>query len=195
MTIIARPGEAKRPPSEGSAAIWFSTYKAGEGKLMRMRTTFALGAVLGAAALLAAGCGGAKVQGFKAKAGGVAGAQHVLKGTTVKTAKVKGLGTVLVNAKGFVLYVFAPDKHKKVTCKGSCAVVWPPLKASGKPTAGGSAKSSLLGLDGKVVTYAHWPLYTYVADTKPGEASGQDTNLNGGYWYVISPAGKVIKKP
>jgi predicted lipoprotein with Yx(FWY)xxD motif len=112
---------------------------------------------------------------------------------------VKGLGTVLVNAKGFVLYVFAPDKAAKVTCKSSCAAIWPPLKVSGKETAGGSAKASLLGSDknpsgGKVVTYAKWPLYTYVADTKAGEASGQDIKLNGGYWYVISPSGKVIKK-
>lgn len=157
-----------------------------------MRRVIAFAAALGAVALLAAGCGGS-VQGFRAKTGAVAGARHVLKTTTVKTANVKKLGTVLVNSKGFVLYIFARDKHKKVTCKGTCAAVWPPLKVSGKPTAGGKAKKSLLGKDGTVVTYAHWPLYTYVADTKPGEASGQATNLNGGLWYVISPSGKVIK--
>jgi hypothetical protein len=32
-----------------------------------------------------------------------------------------------------------------------------------------------------------------VADTKPGVATGQALNLNGGLWYVLSPAGKVIK--
>ncbi|HLX31672.1 MAG TPA: hypothetical protein VKR79_02765 [Gaiellaceae bacterium] len=160
-----------------------------------MRKPLLLAAALVAVALLAAGCGSAKVQGFKAQTGGVAGAQHVLKGTTIKTAKVNGLGTILVNGKGFVLYTFAPDKAKKVTCKGSCAAVWPPLKVkkATKPTCTGCSSKGLLGLDGQVVTYAHWPLYTYVADTKAGEASGQDTNLNGGYWYVISSAGKVIK--
>lgn len=164
-----------------------------------MRKPLVLAAALAAVALLAAGCGAARVAGFHARAGGVAGARHTLRGATVKTAKVKGLGTVLVNSKGFVLYVFAPDKHKRVACSASCQAVWPPLKVSGKSTAGGSAKASLLGADknplgGKVVTYAHWPLYTYVADTKPGQASGQDTNSTGGYWYVISPAGKIIKK-
>jgi predicted lipoprotein with Yx(FWY)xxD motif len=145
-----------------------------------MRKVLLLAVALGASILLS---------GASVAAGGIASS------TTVKTAKVKHLGTVLVNAKGFVLYVFAPDKHKRVTCKGSCAAVWPPLKVKKgqKPTAGGSATKSLLGVDGTVVTYNHWPLYTYVADTKPGEASGQDTNLNGGYWYVISPTGKVIK--
>jgi hypothetical protein len=49
---------------------------------------------------------------------------------------------------------------------------------------------------GAWVTYAHWPLYTYVSDTAPGQASGQALNLNGGLWYVISPSGKLItKKP
>jgi predicted lipoprotein with Yx(FWY)xxD motif len=45
---------------------------------------------------------------------------------------------------------------------------------------------------GRVVTYDGWPLYTYVADTKPGDAIGQATYLNGGYWYVLSPSGAVI---
>jgi len=121
-------------------------------------------------------------------------------GTKVSVASVDGLGPVLVNSEGKVLYTFVPDNAKKVTCVGACAVVWPPLKLSGSTAAGsGSVKASLLGSDsnpsgGKVVTYAGWPLYTYVADTGPGTASGQAKNLNGGLWYVISPAGTVIKK-
>jgi predicted lipoprotein with Yx(FWY)xxD motif len=39
------------------------------------------------------------------------------------------------------------------------------------------------------VTYNRWPLYTYVSDTAPGEATGQALNLNGGPWYVIRPSG------
>jgi predicted lipoprotein with Yx(FWY)xxD motif len=121
-------------------------------------------------------------------------------GTKVSTASVDGLGPVLVNAQGRVLYTFVPDNAKKVTCVGACAAVWPPLKLSGsKATGSGSVKASLLGSDpnpsgGSVVTYAGWPLYTYVADTGPGKASGQAINLNGGLWYVISPSGTVIKK-
>jgi predicted lipoprotein with Yx(FWY)xxD motif len=44
------------------------------------------------------------------------------------------------------------------------------------------------------VTYNHWPLYTYVTDTKPGQTTGQGVNNSGGKWYVLSPSGKVIKK-
>ena len=133
--------------------------------------------------------------------GGVASARHLTKGATVQTRKISGLGTVLVNSRGLTLYMFAPDKQKRVTCKGQCAVIWPPLKlkAGQKPTAGGAARKALLGSDpnpsgGRVVTYNHWPLYTYISDSKPGQAKGQAIKLNGGYWYVLSPAGKVIKK-
>ena len=123
--------------------------------------------------------------------------------TTVKiSAKtIPGLGPVLVNSDGRTLYTFAPDKAKKVTCVDGCASVWPPvmLAAGAKAVGSGAVKASLLGSDpdpsgGKVVTYAGWPLYAYVADTAPGAHAGQALNLNGGLWYVISPSGKVITK-
>jgi predicted lipoprotein with Yx(FWY)xxD motif len=131
-----------------------------------------------------------------------AGARHVAKAPTVQTKKIKGLGVVLVNSRGLTLYMFVRDKQKKVTCKSpSCVAAWPPLKLKKgqKPTAGGAAKKSLLGSDpnpngGRVVTYNRWPLYTYVADSKPGQATGQALDLNGGLWYVLSPSGKIIKK-
>ncbi len=132
---------------------------------------------------------------------GVASARHATKSATVTTKKIKKLGAILVNSRGRTLYMFVPDHQKKVTCKGKCATYWPPLKVKKgqKPTAGGAAKKNLLGSDknpsgGRVVTYNRWPLYTYIADSKPGQVNGQAINLNGGFWYVLSPAGKVIKK-
>jgi predicted lipoprotein with Yx(FWY)xxD motif len=68
------------------------------------------------------------------------------------------------------------------------------VKSGQKPTAGGAAKKGLLGLDGRVVTYNRWPLYTYITDHKPGQATGQGINNSGGKWYVLSPLGQVIKK-
>jgi predicted lipoprotein with Yx(FWY)xxD motif len=117
---------------------------------------------------------------------------------TISTAKVAGLGTILVNTQGHTLYMFVPDNKRRVTCVGSCAALWPPLKISGStPSAGGTAKSSLIGSDpdpsgGRVATYAGWPLYTYLPDSKPGEATGQALNANGGFWYVLSPSGAVV---
>jgi predicted lipoprotein with Yx(FWY)xxD motif len=157
---------------------------------------FAL-AMLGMLALIAAGCGGSSMS--APSRSGVAGAQHSTSSAAVTTRKVKGLGVVLVNAKGRTLYTFAKDQRRHVTCTGSCATFWPPLKWKGtaKPKAGGSAKSTLLGLDmspagGDVVTYDKWPLYTYTGDSAAGQANGQATNLNGGKWYVITPKGARI---
>jgi predicted lipoprotein with Yx(FWY)xxD motif len=128
-----------------------------------------------------------------------AATRHSTSSVAVMTRKVKGLGVVLVNAKGRTLYTFAKDQRRHVTCTGSCASFWPPLKwkSTAKPKAGGSAKSKLLGLDmspagGEVVTYNKWPLYTFVEDKAAGQAKGQGQNLNGGKWYVISPKGARI---
>jgi predicted lipoprotein with Yx(FWY)xxD motif len=123
-------------------------------------------------------------------------------GPTVKvsSATVSSLGPALVNAQGHTLYIFEPDRATKVTCVGSCAAVWPPVKLEGsaQPAAAGAVKASLLGSapdpeGGRVITYHGWPLYTYVADSGPGTATGQALNLNGGLWYVIAPSGEVHK--
>jgi predicted lipoprotein with Yx(FWY)xxD motif len=124
-------------------------------------------------------------------------------GVKITSAAIPGLGPVLVNAQGRTLYIFVPDKHSKVTCVSACAAIWPPafVPSGQKPVAAGSVKQSLLASDpdpagGQVITYAGWPLYTYVPDSSAGQHTGQALNLNGGLWYVISPAGTVItKKP
>ena len=158
-------------------------------------------ALLAAIGLVAAGCGGGS-SASSAPKNGVAGAQHAAGSAAVLTRKVKGLGVVLVKPNGRTLYVFMKDAHRHVTClkANGCSSFWPPLKwkSSAKPKAGGAAKTALLGTDrnpagGKVVTYNHWPLYTFVEDTAAGQAKGWNQNLNGGKWYVISATGKVVK--
>lgn len=118
----------------------------------------------------------------------------------ISTRVVPKLGRILVNSKGLTLYMFVPDKQKRVTCKGVCAVIWPPIKvkAGAKLVAAGGVNSKLLGSDaspagGRVATYNGWPLYLYKGDAKPGAATGQALNLNGGLWYVLATSGKVIK--
>jgi predicted lipoprotein with Yx(FWY)xxD motif len=120
---------------------------------------------------------------------------------TISTASVTGLGRVLVNGQGHTLYVFLPDHHAKVTCTGICAQAWPPVKllTGQKPAASGGVKSSLLSSypdpeGGRVATYAGWPLYTYIGDSSPGQATGQGLNTSGGYWYVIAPSGQMVTK-
>ena len=38
-------------------------------------------------------------------------------------------------------------------------------------------------------TYDGHPLYTYVADTAPGQATGNGINANGGLWHEVTVTG------
>jgi predicted lipoprotein with Yx(FWY)xxD motif len=115
---------------------------------------------------------------------------------TVSAANT-GLGKILVDSQGRTLYLFEQDTGTKSTCSGGCATAWPPLRASGKLTAGGGAKASLLGTtprsDGKPqVTYNGHPLYGYQGDSQAGDTNGQGINAFGALWYVLSPTGNEI---
>jgi predicted lipoprotein with Yx(FWY)xxD motif len=144
------------------------------------------------AALLAAGCSGAA---GTAGTAGSPGGQKV----TIMARSVSGVGTVLVNARGYALYMFQPDGRRSVTCTGACAGTWPPVMvpAGGTAVAGAGVKAALLGSapdpdGGRVVTYDGWPLYGYTGDVSPGDATGQNIDLNGGYWWVIRPSGQPL---
>jgi predicted lipoprotein with Yx(FWY)xxD motif len=107
----------------------------------------------------------------------------------LKTAKIGGV-TVLANAKGLTLYSFAPDTATKSNCNGSCAAYWPPV--TGTPAAGPGVTGRLATIrraDGATqATYNGHPLYTYIGDTGPGQANGNNLNLNGGLWHEVTAA-------
>jgi predicted lipoprotein with Yx(FWY)xxD motif len=111
-------------------------------------------------------------------------------GGGLKTAKI-GSVTVLTNARGFTLYWFAPDTSTTSTCNGSCATYWPPVKG---PATAGAGVTGTLGTikraDGSVqATYDGHPLYTYIGDSAPGQARGNNLNLNGGLWHEVTTSG------
>ena len=71
----------------------------------------------------------------------------------------------------------------------------PSRAASSAPVATKGAKASMLGTiereDGTTqVTYAGWPLYTFVEDSKPGEDNGTDSKAFGASWYPLHSNGK-----
>jgi predicted lipoprotein with Yx(FWY)xxD motif len=111
-------------------------------------------------------------------------------GGGLKAVQIGGV-SVLANARGFTLYSFAPDTPTKSVCNGSCAAYWPPVKG---PVTAGAGVTGRLGTikrsDGSTqATYDGHPLYTYVADSAPGQAHGNDLNLNGGLWREVPTAG------
>jgi len=110
---------------------------------------------------------------------------------TLRTTTIGGV-SVLTNSSGRTLYWFAPDTPSKSVCYGTCASYWPPV--IGNPAAGPGVTlgkvATIARTDGTIqVTYAGHPLYTYIGDTAPGQANGNDINLNGGFWHEVPAAG------
>jgi predicted lipoprotein with Yx(FWY)xxD motif len=106
--------------------------------------------------------------------------------TALKTTTIGGT-TVLTNGKGFTLYSFAPDTPTTSKCYGSCAAYWPPVIGSSAAGSGLPGKTGTIKrTDGSLqLTYDGHPLYTYIGDSAPGQASGNNVNLNGGLWLEV----------
>jgi predicted lipoprotein with Yx(FWY)xxD motif len=116
-----------------------------------------------------------------------AGGQRPAAAGGLKTVTIGGV-SVLTSARGLTLYWFAPDTPTSSACTGSCAAYWPPVKG---PAAAAVALPGKLGTitrsDGSLqATYDGHPLYTYIADTAPGQARGNNLNLNGGLWHEVT---------
>jgi predicted lipoprotein with Yx(FWY)xxD motif len=111
-------------------------------------------------------------------------------GQVLKTAKIGG-ATVVTSAKGFTLYWFVPDTATTSKCYGGCAQYWPPVL--GTPKAGPGVTGTLGAIkrsDGTTqATYDGHPLYTYISDSAPGQATGNNLNLNGGVWHEVLVSG------
>jgi predicted lipoprotein with Yx(FWY)xxD motif len=117
--------------------------------------------------------------------------QPVATGPDVLKSRDVGGVTLLTNAKGLTLYSFAPDTSTKSACYGSCAAYWPPV--TGSPSAGPGVTGTLgtITRTGGTVqaTYDGHPLYTYIGDSAPGQANGNNLNLNGGLWRDVPITG------
>ena len=111
-------------------------------------------------------------------------------GAALRTASIGGT-TVLTDAQGRTLYWFAPDTRTTSACYGTCAQYWPPVAGPDHAGAGVTGTLGTITRTGGSLqeTYDGHPLYTYVGDTGPGQAHGNNVTLNGGLWHevVVSP--------
>lgn len=119
------------------------------------------------------------------------------KATPISLGEAAEVGQILVDEEGMTLYYFQKDQKGsgKSKCEGACAEAWPPLLTEGEPEAMKGVKAAMLGTiqrkDGTTqVTYAGWPLYTFVEDKKPGEDNGTDSKAFGASWYPLHSNGK-----
>jgi predicted lipoprotein with Yx(FWY)xxD motif len=160
--------------------------------MTRRRTITFLGsaAAVPLVALAVAACGGggaATAATPKTRTGGVA---------TVGVSN-SSFGSILANSGGRTLYLFKADSGTMSACSGACATAWPPLLATGNPTAGKGLTAAKLGTitrsDGtRQVAYNGHPLYLFVKDKKPGDVAGQGVTAFGAAWFVLSPSGNQI---
>jgi predicted lipoprotein with Yx(FWY)xxD motif len=157
-------------------------------------TLLASAAAVPLVALAVAACGG----------GGAATAASPPKTSSGASATVgvanTSLGSTLVNSNGHTLYLFKADSATKSACAGACATAWPPLLATGTPTAGSGLTASKLGTitrsDGsQQVTYNGHPLYLFIKDTKAGETNGQGATAFGAAWFALTPSGNQASAP
>jgi len=115
----------------------------------------------------------------------------------VLARSIPGLGRVITDGQGLTLYMYAPDRQGRSRCYGFCARQWPPVmlpRGVTRPKAGPGVRASLLGTvrraNGQLQeTYGGWPLYLWIGDTAPGQATGQADDM--GLWYVLSVTGAV----
>jgi predicted lipoprotein with Yx(FWY)xxD motif len=116
--------------------------------------------------------------------------QAATSGGSLKAATIGGT-RVLTNSLGFTLYLFAPDTATASKCYGSCAAYWPPVKG---PVTAGPGVTGTIGTIRRTggslqATYDGHPLYTYIGDSVPDQANGNNLNLNGGFWYKVPISG------
>jgi predicted lipoprotein with Yx(FWY)xxD motif len=158
-----------------------------------MRLRLALAVTVLSLVVVAAGCGSSSSSDNSKTSSSSSNASK----STVDLAKTD-VGDVLTGPSGRTVYLFEKDKSPKSTCSGECANDWPPLMASGKPSAGSGVKASMLGTskrsDGKEqVTYNGHPLYYYEGDKKAGQTAGQGIDAFGAEWYVIGANGSKVE--
>jgi predicted lipoprotein with Yx(FWY)xxD motif len=114
---------------------------------------------------------------------------------TVKAANLSGLGEILTDGSGMSLYVFTADAINISNCAGTCEKNWPPLIVSGDITITKGISGSFGAIsrsDGTIqVTYNGMPLYTYAADSSPGDVNGEGV---GGKWFVAKTGMSTFPK-
>jgi predicted lipoprotein with Yx(FWY)xxD motif len=158
-----------------------------------------------AAGLLAAACsssssstsGASPTSAAAPASSAAAGGSSASAGGTVITTANSSAGAFLTNGSGRAIYLFMADSKDKSACSSACASAWPPVTATGQPTATGSVNAGDLGTitrsDGtRQVTYDGHPLYYFVGDTGAGTDKGQGLNGFGAKWWLVAPSGSSI---
>jgi predicted lipoprotein with Yx(FWY)xxD motif len=162
-----------------------------------MRPIIKLIPVLAASSLLAA-CGSSSGGSGSPSASASPGSSGA-GAAVVKTGSVPSLGaSVLVDAQGLTLYHLSGEQNGKWICTSTaCVNAWHPLAAptSRAPSGTVGSLASVKRPGGAMqVTYKGLPLYTFVGDSKPGQANGQGLK-DVGVWHAVAAGHATAAKP
>ncbi len=91
--------------------------------------------------------------------------------------------------------MLTPETAKHLLCTATCLQFWRPVSApkSGKLVVGTGVKGKLgrlsRGSGSFQATLRGLPIYTFVGDTKAGQATGEGIQSFGGTWHVVKAKG------
>lgn len=108
---------------------------------------------------------------------------------TLSVASNAKLGQIIVDSQGRTVYLYEPDGTSATsTVPAGIKANWPPVAGSGSAVAGAGLDQSKISGTSQIAYNGHL-LYTFVGDTKAGDAAGQGL---GGVWFALTPAGDKI---
>ena len=103
----------------------------------------------------------------------------------VHPMKVASGANALVSGTMMTLYTFAKDQPGVSNCYDNCAKNWPPLTAAADAKPMGDWTIVTRKDNTRQWAYKGMPLYTWIKDGKPGDATGE--GMGQGAWKVAVP--------
>ena len=169
----------------------------------RARRPFAVASLGAAGILLAAGCGSSGTKASSSTPTTAASSSSSNPGTAFSASSTSALGRVVVDARGYTVYVLTADGHTNLPCEDAsgCTKVWPDLPfpdgvSSAKAGSGidASKLSSMKESDGETYpTYNGWLMYEFAKDTGPAQTNGEGIHSFGGTWYALTSSGTLVQ--
>lgn len=162
--------------------------------------------VVGVGVVAIAGCSSSSKSPTASTTSPTTSATPAAAATTVEVRTVSGVGAVLTNEAGHVLYMTGQDTASKIACTSSaCTAIWVPLTVPKGQTP--SAPSQLFGKvttvqrpDGTTqVAFDGKPLYTFSFDHSAGVVTGNGAHdsFNGTNftWHAAAVTGAAATTP
>jgi predicted lipoprotein with Yx(FWY)xxD motif len=111
-----------------------------------------------------------------------------LSGPTVQSKSNPEFGAILADGQGATLYTLT-NNGMAVPCSGLCAAVWPPLTVPpGSTPISGPGVTGIgteTNANGNQVTAQSQPVYRFINDHGPSDATGDGIVSFGGTWHVV----------